>query len=969
MHKLFEMPYASWEELEKVIEAIENTKEKGDAFEEFVYFYLNYHKNLYQLQDVYAQVIPDRRVPAEVLETLKLEKKDHGVDGVAVLTSGELFAYQVKFRSGRSQPTATELATFWAEAERADYRCIVANAFSLPIYSQKIQNHLAILGDKFLGLDKEFFESLYLYATKKTAPAPKVKFAPRPYQQTILDKIVDGFEKNNRGKLIAACGIGKTMIALWTSERIEANTVLFIAPSLALIRQTLKEWAEQFSTPFSYLCVCSDKTVDSDIQNDLPVFLESDIDIPVTTDSAEILNFINKKSTIKKVIFSTYQSLETIAEAINKSNSFQFDLTIFDEAHRTAGISESGLFSLALDDGAIPSQKRLFMTATERMVKPWIKNKVEEANRVVFSMDDEKSYGPTFYRLSFGYAIEQNIIADYRIVLAGITESELNNLISSNRYLSVEELQDNEVSSTFQLSAQTAFKLFLLLKSLTQLNIQKIITFHSSVKTAKQLIKGIQATEPVFETMGIDNHQKIFIDHINGSLSASIRAEIIDKFEKADLGILSNVRCLSEGVDIPLIDSIFFADPKESPIDIIQAVGRALRQPFGSIGKIAYIIIPIILPDSENEIEAVNAANFEMLYSIIQALRDQDEILSEWIDELNLSAVTGRTARKTKSSDRLIINLPENINFDSLYDFITLKIAEVNKNPTGTTGFGSKLGKTERTSSFTTAFSIFGDYNVDKYKTSCVDPTLIKFKDPHEEKNRNDLKIDHNNVSHTERLGLIYEVSKKVFGLTTLGELYRFQKNLSFEDVFKNQMPLYSVKNGNGFLYPYRTAFEILKSVESLNHIEFLYGIYSIRASEDMSASIEEVCDRIFWIREEFPNVQLTNQANQDRVLTGLNSSHPIGFNSKAVWTDRTTVTNKYRYFVNHLSLYDEIFQVNGSGYSATLQLKENAAEIISVVLEKSRPEDFDFQGSYGKWLWIKDFYQAMGSNKEQILG
>jgi predicted helicase len=961
MHKLFETWYTNWEELEKTIEAIENTKEKGDAFEEFVFFYFDYYKALYQIQDVFAQVIPEKQVPEDILEKLKLEKIDHGVDGVAVLKSGGILAYQVKFRSGRAQPTAKELATFWAEAERADLRCIVANAFGLPAYSRKMQNHLAVLGDKFLSLDSAFFESLYLYATQKEAPKPKPKYSPRPYQETVLRDILKGFKENNRGKLIAACGIGKTMISLWTSELIGTNTVLFIAPSLALIRQTLKEWVEQASTPFAYLCVCSDKTVDADIQNDYPVFLESDIDIPVTTDPAEISNFLSKELSIKKVVFSTYQSLESIAEAVGQTVNFQFDLTIFDEAHRTAGVSESGLFSLALRDEAISSQKRLFMTATERMVKPWIKSKVEEANRVVFSMDDENVYGPTFYKLSFGYAIENNIIADYRIVLAGITETEVDKLISANRYLNIEELQgDITTETTSQIAAQTAFKLILLLKSIAQLNIQKVITFHSSVKTAKQLIAGVRASKPVFEGLGINTNQTSFIDHINGSLPASVRADIINKFENTELGILSNVRCLSEGVDIPLIDSIFFADPKDSPIDIIQAVGRALRKPYGSAGKIAYIIIPIILPEAADKIEDANNANFEMLYSVIQALRDQDEALADWIDELNLTAVKGRTARGSKSSGKLMINLPEQINLDAFYDFITVKIAEVNKNPTGTTGLGSKLGKTERISSFSTAFGILGDYSVNKYKESCVDPTVDKFARRDEEKARTEIIINHNNISHTERLGLIKQVNKNIFSITQLGNLYQFERDISFNDVFKNQMLLYSVKGEKCFLYPYRAVFEIMKSIESVNIIEFLYGIYSIRAAEDTSASIEEVCDRILLIRRNIPNVQLTNHANQNKVLAELNAMHPVGFNFKDVWTDRTTVANKYRYFVNHLSLFEEIFEVEGSGYSAKLKLKENSSKLIDVALEISRPDDFDFQGNFGNWIWIRRFYDVI---------
>jgi predicted helicase len=956
MHEIFDIPYANWASLESALESIVDNKEKGDAFEEFVYFYFDYNKAFYQIEEVYAQVIPGKHLPKRVLELLKLEAYDHGVDGVALLNTGQLLAYQAKFRNARVSPTATELATFWAEAERADLRCIISNSFSVPPYSLKMKNHLAVLGDKFSNLDTEFFLALQRYATAAIEPSARTKHSPRRYQQEILDNILTGFDEADRGKLIAACGIGKTLIALWASEALETQIILFLAPSLALIRQTLKEWTEQAARPFSYLCVCSDKTVDSDIQNDEPVVFASDMDVPVSTNAQEVTQFLTKRVAGKRIVFSTYHSLDVIVDA-TRDLELSFDLMILDEAHRTAGASGTGLFSLALSSDNIRSKKRLFMTATERMVKPWIKSKVEESDRVVFSMDDQAIYGPTFYRLSFGRAIEEKIISDYRIVVAGIAESELSELIRINRYLDVEEFSQVPALQNNAVSAQIIFKVVLLLRVLHDLGLQKMITFHSSVKGAKEIISVLQKSTPLIREMG----QEIWLGHVNGSISAAIRASIIGEFERAAIGVLSNVRCLSEGVDIPLIDSVFFADPKDSPIDIVQAVGRALRQPYGQPGKVAYIILPVVLSGGGEDGLAVNEEVFESLYSVIQALRDQDETLAEWIDQINLTAVKGRTARSRFNSGKLQIFLPQGIDLDTFYQNVILRIAEVNRNPSGTTGLGSKLGKKERISSYVRSFRTFGDYNVERYRLSCAEPTIALFEDIMAEKTRAQLRVDNNNVSHTERLGLIAQSQKNLFRLTSLGALYFADRSSSvFKSIFKNQMLLYEVSVQDTSLFPYRVAFQVLKATGSLNYVEFIYGLYSIPAVEDMSASIEEVCDRVFWIRQEFPNVQLVSEANQPAVLAALNGNHPIGFKETNVWTDRTTIANQYRYFVNHMSLFEEVFSVQGRGYSATLNLTNEAEITIEQLLDASRPADLAFKEAYGEFYWFANLYQEV---------
>jgi superfamily II DNA or RNA helicase len=943
MHSVFKKKYANWAELEQEIQKIADDTEKGNAFEEFVYFYFHFHQKLYQAKTIYARVFPERAIPHTLIKELKLENIDYGVDGVIVLDNSELVAYQAKFRSGRVSPTATELATFWAEGEYAHYRCVVANTFSLPRVAAKKRNHLAILVDKFLDLQQEFFEALFLFATA-AAGKPKILHSPRDYQREMLEDIKTGFQGSDRGKLIAACGTGKTLVALWATEELKTETVLFLAPSLALIRQTLGEWVDQGRVPFSYLCVCSDITVSADIDEDETILLPSDVDVPVTTDPAEVTKFLTTAGPGKRVIFCTYQSLDVLANGCAAVKNFEFDLTIFDEAHRTAGLKHSDLFSLALENSAVKSRLRLFMTATERMIRARVRNIAEEAQRVVFSMDDEAVYGPVFHRLTFGKAIAQKIIADYRIVLGGVTESEVLDLIATNRYVA----PDVTDTAGKTVAAQSLFKELLLTKAVSEFALTKVITFHSSVKEAQRFINTFQTLAPVVLDDRISG-SNYFFDHINGAQSASDRALRISEFEASNLGVLSNVRCLSEGVDIPLIDAVFFSDPRNSPIDIVQAVGRALRQRYGTAGKISYILVPLIIPEKGDELEPTNNAAFEGLHNVIQALRDQDETLAEWIDSINLQAVQGGTARQRRGTDKIVLQLPQDVSVDVFYQNLVLRIAEVNCDPTGTVGLGSKLGKSERASTYTRVFKTLGDYNPEPYR-GLIDVTLDKFKSAADVRKRSELKVNNNNVSHSERLGVIVNVGKDKFILTPIGKRY-FEKQLLFSDLFKNQMLLYS-EVSNGFrLFPYRVAFEVLSATKQMNYIEFLYGVYSIQPFSDARGAVAETCNRIMWIRKNFPKAEFASAANREEVREGLNKVHPVGFSTEDVWTDRTTTGNQYRYFIRHLELFDDLFATDWD--NKTVTLKAGGAKKIEEILRMSNPAQLAIKGGYGAWLWV----------------
>jgi superfamily II DNA or RNA helicase len=932
MLSIFQQRYANWTELET---AISGSTDSGTAFEQFIYFFLLYYRDLYRVKDLFCPKA-GAPIPVEIQKRLRLEGRDHGVDGVWVTPTNEYVAYQVKFRTGRISPTATELSTFWSEAEYADGRYTVANCSRLPKVAGKKKSHLSILVDKFDELPGEFFEALHKYARSAIVIKPE-QAQPRDYQKEIVNSVVSALQSAPRGKIIAACGTGKTLLSLWITEQISPKVVLFLAPNLTLIRQTLQSWELNARNPFEYLCVCSDETVVGEPQQDEIAIRFSELDIPVTTSAKDVSSFLRNHNGPGKfrAIFSTYQSLDVIADAVKAGQRFSFDLIIFDEAHRTAGLRDGNNFSLALRDAKVLAAKRLFMTATERLVRPRTKRQVRQADQIIFSMDDAAVYGATISKLSFGEAIKKGIISDYRIVIAGALEEDTFKSVARNRYVTVPGHSE-------PIPCELIFQRELLRRAIRELGIRKIITYHSSVRRARQFAELMAATQ--YEVSG-----RIFVGHVNGAQSASERHAAFRSFELADLGILTNVRCLAEGVDIPFTDAVFFSDPKNSLIDIVQAIGRALRQRYGTRGKTAYIVIPVLIDDIDMVRSAINEERFESAFSAIQAMREQDEALAEWIDSVNLSAVRGAARRHGPGKIKFI--LPTKLNVDEFADSLVLKIADVNRNPSSYIGIGSSLGKGQRISAYSRIFKTLGDYNPEPYFKSLVLPTLNLFRNVDDFRPIDKLRINNNNVSHSVRLGVIELKSPKTYSLTPLGRLL-WSKKLSFERLFMNQMMLFSIEARGRSMFPYRTTFKVLSEIGQMNYIEFLYGVYSIQPEMDEKTAISFVVEAVNHIRSKFPRIELTNAKNQEAVRSELNRNHPMGFSEKEVWTDRTTSGNQFRYFANHLALFSGIVSMNWS--NKILACHNGAASLIPHLLKESIPESGDFRSAYGNWLWIK---------------
>lgn len=928
--------YSTWAELEREIEKLPTTKAIGNAFEEFVYAYFIINSQRYQVSDIFMS----GDIPTSIKEQYKIgnfQHQDSGVDGLILREDGKSFAYQCKFRTNRIKPSYEELTKFWADARYCDYACTVANSESITNLSDKHEQNVRILASDFDFLDDDFFQQLYNLVNNKTSKKREY-FQPHDYQKKIISDVVNGLKIEDRGKVVAACGTGKTLTSLWIVESLDVNTVLFLAPSITLVKQTLEAWSKQAKIAFNYICICSDNTVSKSVSDDEFDISIGELGVPVTTDDEKIAQFLLEPGAKRKYVFSTYQSADKIANAISISK-IGFDFAIFDEAHRTVGIRSQ--FSLALEDQFIRIKKRLFMTATERMVRPLLKRKAADNGEVIFSMDDESIYGPLLSRYNFGEAIKDKTISDYKIIVAGVKENEVYNYIVNNSVLALEDIEENDKIS----KAASLYAKIILSKVIREYPVKKVISFHSSIEKAKlfALEKGnevsLRSVIKEFNEHICDD--SLFIDNINCNIDSGKRSEILNRFKTQDYSILSNAKCLTEGVDVPIIDSVYFVDRKKSLVDIVQACGRALRTKKG-IDKTAYFIVPILIPESSLAAEILYSEEFEIVYNIIQSLRDQDSRLEDWIRKLNKKYVKGVSVGSDDNTPPIEIDI-EGVDIQDFSEQLFVQIATVNANPINTTE--RVLGKGDRKTGQARLFKTIGDYGLDSYMGNLVNPTIQLYRERNVNKlSGKDIKINHNNVSHTVKLGLIIKEDNWLYSLTPLGELY-LKGKISAKELFARQLLRYSCSiedsSLNRILFPYRACLEILSNIEDpkrINFIEFAFCIYSLfDSSKD---SIELTIKDFSFLRNKYPNIEKVSIANREKILSELNEHFKTDFTDVDIWGSKTTtVKNQFIYFKNQLSVFDNIIEIKN--YS--IYLKSGAEKSISELLMKdSKIESLD---------------------------
>jgi superfamily II DNA or RNA helicase len=571
--------------------------------------------------------------------------QDRGIDLIAETKSGEIWAVQAKAYDSKNQIPKSDIDSFLSESSRSsiNFRLLIATTDKLSagakqaIEGQQIPVGLRMLNDLIN-------EELDWNITKKEV-TPVIK-TPRPHQKSAIKDTITEFKSNNKGQLIMACGTGKTLTGLWIKESLNADTTLVLLPSISLLSQTLREWLINSKTEFAPFAICSDESVG----NNEEVYKTYELGIPVTTDKTKIKKFLTSKG--KKVVFSTYQSSQRIAEAIGRMN-FKFDLIISDEAHRTTGVS-SKEFSLILDDKLIPFQHKLFTTATPKILTNSVKSTADERGLVVNSMDNIEIYGPIFHKLDFSEAIDKDLLTDYKVVVVGVDKEEYKKLITKREIVNYEDVATTD--------AHTLATLIAVLKGIKKYKLKKLITFHSRVKGAKDfssLIADLVSNLTNANKLGF-GFESDFVSGAMPSFERDLKLRNL-KMNK-NITLLSNARCLSEGVDVPSLDAVVFADPRRSQVDIVQAIGRAIRKSENK--KRGILLLPVVIDEDKELEEQLDDSGFKTVWNVINALKSHDSRIEEQLDNFRLRKGRRKVSKSSSFIDNVEFDLPLKINKD-----------------------------------------------------------------------------------------------------------------------------------------------------------------------------------------------------------------------------------------------------------------------------------------------------------------
>jgi superfamily II DNA or RNA helicase len=596
----------SWNDFQTKLLSL-NKKEKGDAFELLtkLYFKIN------PVFSFYDEVWMLSEVPQKTLEYLKIPSHDLGIDLIAK-NGDEYHAIQCKFHTDiDSSVSFKEVATFISLLEgnknfTQGYICSSANVTSRNFEKIETKPITTILADTWQNLDKDFFDKARLFLNKeKYAP---IAYNPKEHQIKALKQAVKHFvkEDNSRGKLIFPCGSGKSLTGYWITQELKSKSTIIAVPSLSLVKQTLDVYLREIvakGKKVKWLCICSDEGIGS--EEDI-VFKTENLGVPCQTDPIYIKKWLLENKDENIVIFTTYQSGRIIAE-VSKDLKFKFDVGIFDEAHKTVG-SDKKLFSHLLFEENISIDKRIFMTATERFYAG--------SKDDIISMDDEEIYGDTFAQMSFKEAIKLELLTDYKVITIEVTQSEIADFIKDNNLVQLNDKWKKETE------ARSLASMLALRKAMKLFPIKNAVSFHSSIDKA---VRNKELQSYITDTY---NYSPIDTYTVSGKMPTTKRNIIVKEFADSSKALITNARCLTEGVDVPNIDCIVFSDPRKSKVDIVQALGRALRKKEGK--DWGYVILPVVYDDITQEIDN---ENFNEILAIVRGLASNDDRIIEYFKD------------------------------------------------------------------------------------------------------------------------------------------------------------------------------------------------------------------------------------------------------------------------------------------------------------------------------------------------
>ena len=469
----------------------------------------------------------------------------------------------------------------------------------------------------------------------------------RKHQIEAISSVLTGFKDHDRGKLIMACGTGKTYTAQCISEDLvgKGGNVLLLVPSISLLSQTVKEWTADANIPINVFAVCSDAKAGR--RRETEDMSPYDLAIPATTDTNLLVQkFKNLKSPDKmNVILSTYQSIAIISEA-QKRGMGKFDLIIADEAHRTTGVTlageEDSMFTKVHDDSYIQGSKRLYMTATPRVYGDSAKAKAEAADAWLASMDDYETFGEEFYRLGFAEAVNRDLLTDYKVLVLTVNEAAVNSAF-----------QQQLADSNHELKLDDATRIVGCLNAFAKhdptnqyfgddnLPMKRIVAFSNTISNSKKFKELFTEVSERFKTYtNSDLAIAVAVDHVDGTFNSFRRDELLGWLKREPpqsmCHVLSNAKCLTEGVDVPALDAIVFLEPRNSMVDVVQAVGRVMRK--NANKKYGYVILPIGIPAGMTPEEALSDnKRYAAVWQVLNALRSHDERINAVINKLDLN--------------------------------------------------------------------------------------------------------------------------------------------------------------------------------------------------------------------------------------------------------------------------------------------------------------------------------------------
>ena len=581
---------------------------------------------------------------------------DIGIDLVAQESSGEYCAIQCKCYDTDKRVSKPDIDSFIAASASRNFtkRILVHTGGQL---GANVLREIKPLGSDFqvIGYGHLAGRPIDWPDLRQEQPEQldyrQQTFEPMAHQREALNDVVTGFQGSDRGKLIMACGTGKTFTALRIAEKMAGTGghVLYLVPSIGLFSQAMREWAEQQGVRHRYIGICSDETAGKNTE-DVPI---QELEIPVTTEPSKISEALQEtEAEGMTVVFCTYHSLPLVEQAQDEGAP-AFDLILCDEAHRTTGIDAPGdktsPFVLVHDDERIRAEKRLYMTATPRLYTEGAKAKAARHDIEVFSMDDPAIYGPEFHRLPFSRAVGQRLLSDYKVVILTMYEPDSDATLQG--YIGAGGSEINITDATKIIGCWRALQNpeGEAREGATSKPLTRAIAFNNTIRNSKRLVEHWNGVvESAIAHMPEDKRTANFAcetEHVDGKHNAFDRKNRIEWLKGDSEGacrILSNARCLSEGIDVPALDAVLFMTPRNSQVDIVQAVGRVMRKAEGK--DYGYIILPVAIPPGTDPTDALNNnERFAAVWSVLRALRSHDDRLDAEINKIDLNNNPGET--------------------------------------------------------------------------------------------------------------------------------------------------------------------------------------------------------------------------------------------------------------------------------------------------------------------------------------